>query len=184
MLIPLDHDPGEARVDWGEAQVYLDGIPGQGTFVLSAFVLLTTVLCHGLPQGAPGSLFRRPQGRIPELVGVPKVIVHDDRSTAVERVLAGSRREEQRAFIAFRSHHLFESSFCRPGEAHEKGMVENLVGYVRRNFPVPLPSVASFEELNAILRKSCGASLDRQLRGRSQTVALLGKDHKKHRAPI
>ena len=63
-------------------------------------------------------------------------------------------------------------------------MVENLVGYVRRNFPVPLPSVASFEELNAILGKRCGASLDRELRGRGQTVALLGKDHKKHRARI
>ena len=23
-MIPLDHDPGEAQVDWGEAQVYLD----------------------------------------------------------------------------------------------------------------------------------------------------------------
>lgn len=63
--------------------------------------------------------------------------------------------EEQRELIAFRSHHLFESSFCRPGEAHEKGMVENLVEYVRRNFLVPLPSVSSFEELNAILQDRC-----------------------------
>ncbi len=27
VMIPLDHDPGEAQVDWGEAQVYLDGHP-------------------------------------------------------------------------------------------------------------------------------------------------------------
>ena len=40
---------------------------------------------------------------------------------------------------AFRSHHLFESSFCRPGEAHEKGLIETLMGYVGRNLLVPLP---------------------------------------------
>ena len=40
--------------------------------------------------------------------------------------MQGHRREEQQAFIAFRSHYLFESRFCTPGEGHEKGLVENL----------------------------------------------------------
>ena len=61
--------------------------------------------------------------------------------------------------------------YCRPGEVHEKGVIENLVGYVRRNFLVPLPSVSSLEELNAILQERCQAGLNRELRGHGQSVA-------------
>jgi transposase len=45
-----------------------------------------------------------------------------------------------------------------PGEGHEKGLIENLVGYARRIFLVPLPNVASFEELNAVLAERCQAA--------------------------
>jgi transposase len=64
VMIPLDHDPGEAQVDWGEAQVYLGRPSHQGALVLSAAVLLATILCDGLPQGKPGSFLRRSRGRI------------------------------------------------------------------------------------------------------------------------
>ena len=77
-----------------------------------------------------------------------------------------------------------KSSFCRPGEAHEKGMIENLVGYVRRNFLVPLPSISSFEELNTILQERCQAGLDRELRGRSQTVAQAWEEESNHLLPL
>jgi transposase len=73
-------------------------------------------------------------------------ITYDNLKTAVKKVLVGHQREEQRGFIAFRSHHVFKSNFCTPGikGAHEKGGVENLVGYARRNFLVPLLEVANF----------------------------------------
>ena len=99
-------------------------------------------------------------------------------------MLTGSRREEQRDFIAFRSHHLFESSFCRPGEAHEKGLVGNLVGYVRRNFLVPLPTVASIDELNTTLQEQFRTGLDRQLRGRGQTVGHAWEEEKEDLLPL
>jgi transposase len=38
---------------------------------------------------------------------------------------------------------------------NEKGHVESLVGFVRRNFPVPVPSFDSFADLNAHLEASC-----------------------------
>jgi len=40
---------------------------------------------------------------------------------------------EHTHFSQLRAHYLFDSLFCRPAEGHEKGAVENLVGYVRRN---------------------------------------------------
>jgi len=91
-------------------------------------------------------------------------------SQAVRKALPGHRPEEQEAFIAFRSHYLFKSSFCNPREAHEKGLVENLVGYARRNYMVPVPEVDSFQELNDLLRQRCLAEAGRRLRGETETI--------------
>ena len=40
----------------------------------------------------------------------------------------------------------------RPGKGNDKGKVEGLVGYARRNFLVPVPRTGSWEELNEKLR--------------------------------
>ena len=63
-------------------------------------------------------------------------------------------------------------------------MVENLVGYVRRNFLVPLPSVESFEQLNAVLAEQCQTGGDRQLRGRGQTVAEAWEEEREQLLPL
>jgi hypothetical protein len=65
---------------------------------------------------------------------------------------------------------LFESHFCTPGEGHEKGGVEHSVGFERRNFLVPLPNVASYDELNAHLLACCLADDQRQVTGQPTTI--------------
>ena len=61
--------------------------------------------------------------------------------------------------------------FCNPGEGHEKGLVENLVGYARRNFMVPVPEVSSFDELNKLLQQRCLKYIDKhRVRGRDMSV--------------
>ena len=64
---------------------------------------------------------------------------YDNLKPAVHKILTGKNRQEQAAWVAFRSHFLFESEYVTPGRGQEKGGVENLVGYGRRNFLVPLP---------------------------------------------
>ena len=184
VTIPLDHDPGEAQVDWGEAQVYLEGR-------LTGVYLFCMHLCYSqrifvmaFPRQGQEAFFAGHVAAFEELGCVPRAITYDNLSIAVNKVLQGSRRKEQQEFIAFRSHHLFESNFCRPREAHEKGMVENLVGYARRNFLVPLPRVNSYEELNAILLERCRAVVGRQLRGRGQTVAEAWEEERSHLLPL
>ena len=56
------------------------------------------------------------------------------------------------AFTELQSHYLFEDRLGRPGKGNDKGKVEGTVGYVRRNFLVPVPSFASFDALNAHLK--------------------------------
>ena len=88
--------------------------------------------------------------------GVFAELWYDNPRTAVLRILAGPFREEHERLSALRAHYLFESSFCTPGRGNEKGSVENLVGYVRRNALVPYTrSFASFAELNEHLRAFC-----------------------------
>ncbi len=62
--------------------------------------------------------------------------------------------------------------------------MENLVGYVRRNFLVPLPRIASIHELNTTLQEQCRTGLNRQLRGRGQTVGLAWEEEKDDFLPL
>jgi len=105
-------------------------------------------------------------------------------SQAVKKALPGHRPEEQEAFIAFRSHYLFESRFCNPREAHEKGLVENLVGYARRNYMVPVPEVDSFQELNDLLRRRCLAEAGRRLRGETETIGEMWERERPNLLPL
>lgn len=88
--------------------------------------------------------------------GVPGELWYDNPKTAVTKILSGPHRIEHESLSALRAHYLFDSRFCTPARGNEKGSVENLVGYVRRNALVPhARSFASIEALNAHLRAWC-----------------------------
>jgi transposase len=82
---------------------------------------------------------------------LPLSILYDNTALAVAAILGDGRRKRTRAFTELQSHYLFEDRFGRPGKGNDKGKVEGLVGYARRNFMVPMPDVASFEDLNSRL---------------------------------
>ena len=97
-------------------------------------------------------------------------ISYDNLTVAVRKVLQGRNREEQQSFIAFRSHYLFESHFASPGTPREQGRVESLVGYMRRNYFVPVPRVSSFKELNRILMERLAADDGRCVPGQQMSI--------------
>ena len=92
------------------------------------------------------------------------VVTHIDR---LSRGLTYGLRT--RAFTELQSHYLFEDRFGRPGKGNDRGKVEGMVGYVRRNFLVPVPSFQSFDALNAHLEERCLARMDSVLRGHDET---------------
>lgn len=96
------------------------------------------------------------------------------------KVLRGRSRVEQETFVAFRGHYLYESHFCLPGRegAHEKPLVETLVGYARRNFLVPVPDVPSWDALNALLAERCAAEDARVVPGRQQPIGALWREER------
>ena len=89
------------------------------------------------------------------LGGVPQSILYDNTKLAVARILGDGRRQRTRAFTEIQSHYLFENRFGRPGTGNDKGKVESLVGYARRNSLVPVPSFESFAALNVHLERRC-----------------------------
>ena len=68
------------------------------------------------------------------------------------------------------SHYLFEARFGRPGKGNDKGKVEGLVGYVRRNFLVPIPRFDSFDSLNRYLTEHCQKRRNKKLRSHKETI--------------
>jgi hypothetical protein len=88
--------------------------------------------------------------------GVFGEVWYDNPKTAVTKILAGPHRIEHERLSALRACYLFDSSFCTPACGNEKGSVENLVGYVRRNALVPhTRSFPSLDALNVHLRGWC-----------------------------
>jgi transposase len=111
-------------------------------------------------------------------------LTYDNLKTAVFRILAGKNRREQTSFKTFRSYYLCESQYCNPGQGHEKGGVENDVGYVQRNFMTPILKVNSYQELNAILWKACQENVNRHVRGKEAPVAALWAEERNLLLPL
>ena len=105
--------------------------------------------------------------------GVPKRISYDNSKIAVAKIIGRRERERTKAFLRLQSHFLFKSHFCLVRRPNEKGHVECLLGYARRNFLVPVPHVDHFEAVNTDLAAQCRRDLERQLRGKTATKAVL-----------
>jgi hypothetical protein len=156
VYIPLEFDPGtDAQVDWGEAIAI---VADQRTTAQVFFMRLCysrRLFVMAFPAQKQEAFFEGHVRAFHHFQGVPQRISYDNLKVAVQRILEGRTRQEQQKFTVFRSHYLFESHFCTPGQGHEKGRVEGGVGFGRRNFMVPPPNVASFDELNAHLLAAC-----------------------------
>ena len=104
------------------------------------------------------------------LGGVPQSILYDSAKLAVAKILGGGKRRRTRVFTELQSHYLFTDRFGRPGRGNDKGNVEGMVGYSRRNFLVPIPSFDSFDALNLYLEGRCLERMEARLRGHSDTI--------------
>lgn len=174
MFVPLSHPPGDAQVDFGEADVLLAGelrrvhyfvldLPHSDDAFVMAFPAETSeAFCEGHVQA------------FTYLGGVPRHIVYDNTKLVVARLVSHSGRAATRqltkVFRELQSHYLFTERFARPRKGNDKGKVEGLVGYARRKFFVPLPRVNNFDELNVLLLERCRQRRTQQLRGHRESI--------------
>jgi transposase len=171
VYIPLEFDPAtDAQVDWGEAIVEIAGERVTVQLFYMRLCYSRKLFMMAFPAQTQEAFFEGHMRAFHHFGGVPHRITYDNLRVAVQKILAGRTRREQLAFIALRSHYLFESHFCTPGQANQKGGVEHAVGFGRRNFLVPIPQVATFAQLNALLLARCQEDDTRQVDGQAVII--------------
>jgi len=154
--VPQTYQPADgATFDFGEAQVVMDGQERKVHLACMRLDYSSKFFVCALPTERREGLFESHINAFQYLEGIPHRIRYDNMKLAVQKILKGRNREEQALWVSFRSHFLFEADYCNPGKGQEKGSIENLVGYVRRNFLVPMPEVKDFNQLNTFLLECC-----------------------------
>jgi transposase len=134
VYLPLEFDPGiDAQVDWGEGMAIIAGERVTTQLFYMRLNYSRRLFMMAFPSQKQEAFFEGHVRAFHHFEGVPHRISYDNLKVAVQHILEGRNRQEQEAFIVFRSHHLFESHFCTPGQGHEKGGVEHGVGFGRRN---------------------------------------------------
>jgi transposase len=170
MFVPLVHPPGHAQVDFGEALAVIGGIERKIHFF--AFDLPHSDACFVMayPQERTEAFCDGHVQAFTFFGGVPKSILYDNTKIAVARILGDGKRQRTQTFAELQSHYLFEDRFGRPGRGNDKGKVEGLVGFARRNFLVPIPVYDSFAALNEHLLACCRKRMGDRLRGHAETI--------------
>jgi transposase len=178
MFVPLMHPAGEAQVDFGEALVVIAGVEQKAHYLVMDLPQSDDCFVAAFPAETTEAFLEGHVRAFAYFGGVPTRILYDNTRIAVAKILGGEERQRTRAFSELQSYYLFADKFGRPAKGNDKGKVEGLVGYARRNFMVPIPRVSSWQELNAHLEQQCRKRRERRLRGHSETIGeRFERDH-------
>ena len=146
--LTLAFEPGEcAQVDWGCAGHLAVGAVRRR---LSFFVM---VLCYSRKLYVEFTLAERQeqflachQNAFQYFQGVPRRVMVDNLKSAVLSHPRGQPAVYHPRYLDFAAHYGFQVRACNVRSAHEKGRVENAVGYIKGNF---LPGL-EFTSLSAV----------------------------------
>ena len=176
--LPLSHPPGEAQVDFGEAEFVENGNRFKGHYLNISFPYSNAGYLQLFKSENQECLLQGLQNIFEYIGGVPHCIWFDNMSTAVKRIKKEGQRDKTQFFERFELHYGFSSNFCNPASGHEKGSVENKVGYHRRNFLVPIPEFKKLEEYNKGLLKKCDQDMNRKHYKKRKLISKLFAEDK------
>ncbi len=143
-FLPLEHHPGEAQADFGSAEFYEHGRLFYGKYLVLSFPWSNAAYLQLFYGENTECLLEGLDAIFRHIGGVPHEIWFDNGSAMVANVIKGGGRNLTERFSRFMEHYGFRAIFMNPDAGHEKGNVENKVGYARRNYLVPVPK---FEDL-------------------------------------
>ncbi len=177
VFVPLSHPPAHAQADYGEATVRIGGEPVKVAFFVMTLLYSDAIFCQVFPRECTETFQEGHRRAFEFFGGVPRRISYDNSKIAVATIVGRRGETPTREFLRLQSHYLFDHHFCLVRRANEKGHVESLLGFARRNYLVPVPEVDSLEALNEELAGRCREDLERTLRGKPATkTALLAEE--------
>jgi len=176
VYMPLNHRPGEARVDFGYALAKVSGVLRKVAFFVMALPYSDAFFVMSFERECTESYWEGHARAFEFFGGVPQRISYDNSKVLASKIIGAHERKLTDGFLKLQSHYLFREHFCRVRRPNEKGVVEGVVKFARLNFLVPVPQVRDLEELNDKLAELCREDMKRRLRGKSGTKAELLKE--------
>lgn len=170
MFVPLVHLPGHAQADFGEATAILDGVEIKVHFFVMDFPHSDGCFVKAYPAATAEAWADGHVSAFKFFGGVPLSILYDNDRCLVWKILPDGTRLRARLFSGLQSHYLFKDRYGRPGKGNDKGKVEGLVGFARRNFMVPVPRLEILDAFNARLEDQCRERRGDVLRGHKETI--------------
>ena len=170
MFVPLSHPAGHAQADFGEALVVIGGVEQKAYFF--AFDLPHSDACYvrAYPRANTEAWLDGHVHAFAFFGAVPQSILYDNDRCLVAKIMPDGVRKRTQRFSAMLSHYVIDDRYGRPGKGNDKGKVEGLVGYARRNFMVPMPRFASWETFNDYLEEQCLKRQGDILRGHKVSI--------------
>jgi transposase len=159
VFVALQHDPGHAQVDFGEALAEIAAVERKIHFFAMDLPHSDACFVRAYPEETAEAFCDGQNAAFGFFGRVPRSILYDNTKLAVARILGDGVRQKTRVFSELQSHYLFADRFGRPGKGNDKGKVEGLVGWIRRNLLVP--RATSVEALNEQLLGGCRRRLGR-----------------------
>lgn len=183
-FIPLAYDPGEAiQIDWGEATVYLQGQKKKVHIFCMRECYSADMYCKAFYRPNEESFLEGQISGLDYYEGAPKRMIFDNAKVAVKEGF-GLHAKVQDRYKALAAHYAFQCDFCNIAAGHEKGLVEGLVGWVRRNILVPIPRVENIDELNQLLLQRCLQYRKHKIKEREQNVGEMATTSKTRMIPL
>ena len=170
MFVPLSHPAGHAQADFGEALVVIGGVERKAYFL--AFDLPHSDACYirAYPAANTEAWLDGHVHAFAFFGAVPWSILYDNDKCLVARIMPDGTRNRTQRFSAMLSHYVIKDRYGRPGKGNDKGKVEGLVGYGRRNFMVPMPRFADWDAFNDHLEDQCRKRQGDILRGHKTSI--------------
>lgn len=159
--IPLEHKAGTAQADFGEVYFIENGVMQKGFSLNISFPHSNAGFCQIFKSQNQECLLQGIKNIFEYVGGVPASITFDNPSTIVIKIKEHGKRELTNIFRNFKLHYKFNDIFCNPNSGHEKGSVENKVGFLRRNLLVPIPEFKDINEFNKELLEKCWKDMNR-----------------------
>jgi len=175
-FIPLQHVPGEAQVDFGQADFIEKGIIYRGHYLNLSFPYSNTGYVQMFRGENLQCLIEGMVNIFNHIGGVPYRIVFDNASSIVSDIDKNKDRALTEGFMRFKNHYGFQAVFCNPASGHEKGNVEKKVGYHRKNFFVPEPEFNSLIEFNKTILPELDKDQNREHYRKNATIKELFKE--------
>ena len=183
-FVPLEFSPGEAiQVDWGTGTIYKDGVRRPIQLFCGRLCSSCAPIVFAYERQNEESFLDAFVQMFEHFGGVPRRAIFDNGKVAVKEGF-GAHARKQAGYAALEAHYGFEAVFCNVASGNEKGLVEGLVGWARRNILVPIPKVKTLAELNGMLKKRCEQYMNHSIRGKRGSVGELYKVEKEELLPL